>query len=297
MSLSSQTDILRCSYHARVDSEAWARAEMAKTAADPETFERRLKEQLERKLSGRGRFGARDNEGVWVEEVRLEGSYPDTTGVIILRDDRQPACRFAWSFGQLWDWRTFEDVRGADPDDHASTIEMYLDEDVEAVNYGIPIRCVEDDLTPVGLHEVSLENAARRAPFPVLAPSRAPAPGHPRVFYEERRRFYPFATAHLVYESRDGLVVSCQTERLRGEVPDTEWERVDRAIGEQTFVMWVLKDGPEAPFRVWPPLDPVRTVGATFDGFILYAQTDFLSRDDLLDMMASVEVVGREDDS
>jgi hypothetical protein len=183
------------------------------------------------------------------------------------------------------------------PDDHASTIEMYLDEDVEAVNYGIPIRCVEDDLTPVGLHEVSLENAARRAPFPVLAPSRAPAPGHPRVFYEERRRFYPFATAHLVYESRDGLVVSCQTERLRGEVPDTEWERVDRAIGEQTFVTWVMKDGPEAPFRVWPPLDPVRTVGATFDGFILYAQTDFLSRDDLLDMMASVEVVGREDDS
>jgi hypothetical protein len=54
---------------------------------------------------------------------------------------------------------------------------------------------------------------------------------------------------------------------------------------------------PEAPFRVWPPLDPVRTVGATFDGFILYAQTDFLSRDDLLEMMASVEVVGREDDS
>jgi hypothetical protein len=51
-------------------------------------------------------------------------------------------------------------------------------------------------------------------------------------------------------------------------VPDTEWERVDRAIGGQTFVMWVLRDGPEAPFRVWPPLDPVRTVGATFDGFI-----------------------------
>ena len=58
MSLPSQTDILRCSYHARVDSEAWARAEMAKTAADPEAFERRLKEQLERKLS------------VWGKEIR-----------------------------------------------------------------------------------------------------------------------------------------------------------------------------------------------------------------------------------
>jgi hypothetical protein len=44
-------------------------------------------------------------------------------------------------------------------------------------------------------------------------------------------------------------------------------------------------------------LDPVRTVGATFDSFLLYVQTDFLSRDDLLDMVASVEGVGREDDS
>jgi hypothetical protein len=280
----------------RVGSEAWARAEMAKAATDPVAFERRLKEQLEQRLAGRRRFQAHENDGVWVEEIRLEGSYPDTTGVIILRDDRQPGCRLAWSFGQLWDWRDFE-LTGAKPEDHVWWIEMYLDEDVEAVNYGIPIRCVENDLTPVGLHEASLKDAARRAPFPVLAPSRAPAPGHPRVFYEERRRFYPFATAYLVYESRDGLVVSCQTERLRGEVPETGWERVDRAVGEQTAVMWDLKHAREAPFRVWIPLDPVRTVGATFDGFFLYVQTDFLSRDDLLDMMASVEVVGREDDS
>jgi len=181
-----------------------------------------------------------------------------------------------WSFGQLWDWRDFEQA-GAIPEDHAWWIEETLDEDVEAVNYGIPIRCVENDLTPVGLHEVSLKDAARRAPFPVLAPSRAPAPGLPRVFYEERRRFYLFATAYLVYESRDGLVVSCQTERLRGEVPKTGWERVDRAVGEQTAVMRDRKHAREAPFRVRIPLDPVRTVGATFDGFFLYAQTDFLS--------------------
>ena len=45
--------------------------------------------------------------------------------------------------------------------------------------------------------------------------------------------------------------------------------------------------GPEhpgkPPFRVWPELDPMRTLGATSEGFFLYAQTDFLSRDDLLD--------------
>ena len=61
--------------------------------------------------------------------------------------------------------------------------------------------------------------------------------------------------------------------------------------------MWDLKQTGEAPFGVWPLLDPVRTVRATFDGFYLYAQTDFLSRNDLLDMMASVEMIGREDDS
>jgi predicted PP-loop superfamily ATPase len=65
-----------------------ARAEMAKAAADSKAFERRLKERLEQRLAGRRRFQAHDNDGVWVEEVRLEGSYPDTTGLIILRDDR-----------------------------------------------------------------------------------------------------------------------------------------------------------------------------------------------------------------
>jgi hypothetical protein len=62
---------------------------MAKAAADPGAFERRLKEQLERKLGGRGRFRAHNNDGVWVEEVRLEGSYPDTTGMIILSSSPQ----------------------------------------------------------------------------------------------------------------------------------------------------------------------------------------------------------------
>jgi hypothetical protein len=74
---------------------------MAKAAADSKAFERRLKERLEQRLAGRRRFQALDNDGVWVEEVRLEGSYPDTTGLIILRDDRQPGCRFAWRLGEL----------------------------------------------------------------------------------------------------------------------------------------------------------------------------------------------------
>jgi hypothetical protein len=268
---------------------------MAKAAADPGAFERRLKERLERRLAGRRSFQAHDNDGVWVEEVRMEGSYPDTTGAIILRDDRQPGCRFAWSLGELWDWRAFGDA-GADPDEQASWIEMNLDEDVEAVNYGIPIRCIEGELTFVGRREVSLTEAARRAPFPVLVPARLPPGSQLQAFYEERRRFFPFATLDLIYHSRDGVLVSCQTERLRQEVQDLGWERVDTAVGEQTFVSWVLEHPGEASFTVWPLLNPVRTVGATFDSFLLFMQTDFLSRDDLVEIVASVEEVRREDE-
>ena len=90
-----------------MDLEAWARAEMAKAATDSEAFERRLKERLDQRLAGRRRFQAHDNDGVWVEEVRLEGSYPETTGLIILRDDRQPDCLLAWRLGEVWDWRAF----------------------------------------------------------------------------------------------------------------------------------------------------------------------------------------------
>ena len=100
-----------------------------------------------------------------------------------------------------------------------------------------------------------------------------------------------------MYRSRDGLLVSCQTEGLRGDLQDLGWERVDRAVGEETFVFWALEHAGEPPFKVWPELDPIRTLGATSEGFYLYMQTDFLSRDDLLDIMASVEVAGREDDS
>ena len=262
---------------------------MAKAAADPGAFERHLKEALERRLSGRRRFRARDNEGVWVEEVVLEGSYPATTGSIILRDDRQPDCRFAWNVGELWDRQAFQDV-GADPEERAGWLEIYLDEDVEAVRYGLPIRCLANELTPVGPHEVSLEGTVRRAPFPVLVPSRPLGERGPQVLYEERRRFFPFAAVHLVYRSPDGLLVSCQTERLRQKVPDVGWERVDRVRGDETFVSWILEHTGELRFTVWPLLDPVRTVGATFDGFLLFMQTDFLSEDDLVEIAASVEL-------
>jgi hypothetical protein len=269
---------------------------MAKAAADPGAFEGRLKERLERRLAGRKRFQAYHNDGVWVEEVRLDGSYPDTTGMIILRDDRQPGCRFAWRLGELWNWRSFE-MTGADPDEQANWIELHLDEDVEAVNYGIPIRCLEGELTFMGKTEVSLKEAVRRAPFPVVLPTQLPAKGEPQVFYEERRRFRPFATLDLVYRFRDGLLVSCQTEQPWEDVQDLGWERVDRAVGEETFVLWALEHAGGPPFTVWPEVNPIRTLGATFEGFYLYVQTDFLGHDDLVDAMTSIEAIGPQDES
>jgi len=269
---------------------------MAKAAADPGAFERRLKERLEQMLVGRRRFQAHHNDGVWVEEVRLDGSYPDTTGAIILRDDRQPGCRFAWRLGELWDWRSFK-MTGADPHEQTNWIVLDLDEDVEAVNYGIPIRCLEGEVAFMGKTEMSLTEAVRRAPFPVVVPAQLPATSEPQVFYEEQRRFRPFATLDLVYRFRDGLLVSCQTEQLWDDVQDLGWERVDRAVGEQTFVSWALEHAGEPPFTVWPELNPIRTLGATFEGFYLYMQTNFLGQDDLVEAMTSIEAIGPDDES
>jgi hypothetical protein len=72
---------------------------MAKAGADPSAFERRLKDRLERRLVGQRRFQAKDNDGVRVEEVRLEGAYPDTTVSI------RPLCRLTartarWGFAE-----------------------------------------------------------------------------------------------------------------------------------------------------------------------------------------------------
>jgi hypothetical protein len=91
--------------------------------------------------------------------------------------------------------------------------------------------------------------------------------------------------------------VSCQTERLRADGQDPGWERVERTVRAVTFVLWALEHAGEPPFKVWPELDPIRTLGATFEGFHLYMQTDFLSQDDLVEAMTSIEAVGRDDES
>jgi hypothetical protein len=108
---------------------------------------------------------------------------------------------------------------------------------------------------------------------------------------------YVFRTAFNLNRFGDGLLVSCQTEGLRGDLQDLGWERVDRVVGNETFVLRALEHAGDPPFTVWPELHPIRTLGATFEGFYLCMQTDFLSRDDLLDTIASVEVVGHEEDS
>ncbi len=50
-------------------------------------------------------------------------------------------------------------------------------------------------------------------------------------------------------------------------------------------------------FTVWPELNPIRTLGATFEGFYLYMQTDFLGQDDLVEAMTSIEAIGPDDES
>ena len=44
------------------------------------------------------------SEGLEVEAVRLEGSFPETEVVILFRDKERPKCTFGFRWGSLWEW-------------------------------------------------------------------------------------------------------------------------------------------------------------------------------------------------
>jgi hypothetical protein len=56
----------------------------------------------ERQLKAEIEEGYRPEPGVAVEEVGLQGSYPDTVLFLIFRSERRPGHRFRYEF-QLWD--------------------------------------------------------------------------------------------------------------------------------------------------------------------------------------------------
>ena len=76
-----------------------------------------------------------------------------------------------------------------------------------------------------------------------------------RTAVRESKRAHQDVDALVV----DGQAVVRVSPRTGRQLPNgaaarggagTGWERVDWAVGEQTFVMWDLKHGREAPFRV-----------------------------------------------
>jgi hypothetical protein len=119
-----------------------------------------------------------------VDQVRLEGEYPDTFIAVIMWADQLPVCRVGWR-RPLWDAGMFADW-GPEPEQHASMYGIYFDEDVLAEGYGPPRRCLPDPdwTTWMGRHEVEVEEAARRAPFPVLLPSAPPTDSAPTILYD-----------------------------------------------------------------------------------------------------------------
>lgn len=281
-----------------MDYEEIGRRLIAEAANDPAGFEERFKGALEDALVGERRFEAEGNDGVWVEGIQMAGSYPGTELSIVLRDDAQPGCRFVEGPWNVWDEQAFGTI-GPDPERHALWQQMALQEDIDAIWHGLPIRCQPGELTRVGEHRVTLKEAMERAPFPLLIPTQLPAPAEPDVVFEDRRRFFPFASVRLVYPYPDGHLVSCQAERLRQRAPRDGWEEVQREIEGRPAGAAILEQrgGEEARFTVWADLKPARTVKVGYEGFSIWLQTDFLDASRLLEVAFSFEdVTSTEDD-
>ncbi len=116
-------------------------------AIDPEAWEQRLKAFIERNYIERPRTW-RDNKSrgeVSVEDVGLEGSYPDTAVVVIVRDDTRPDCRFGFR-EPLWDQGT-PDPHWPTPEELAWRIMLGLEEMIQPLGWGLPDECDPQGIT------------------------------------------------------------------------------------------------------------------------------------------------------
>ena len=116
-------------------------------AIDPEAWEQRLKAWIERHYLRRP-TGWHDNKSrgeVTVEDVGLDGSYPDTAVVVIVRDQSRPHCRFGFRI-PLWaegtpnpHWHT--------PEELAWRTMLGLEEMIQPIGWGLPDECDPQGIT------------------------------------------------------------------------------------------------------------------------------------------------------
>jgi hypothetical protein len=160
----------------------------------------------------------------------------------------------------------------------AVDLELALDEDIGAEYYGMPTRCAPGPITWIGPHEVTLEEAAQRAPFPVAVPTHSTSIGEPTVVFEDRRTSFPFASVHLWFELEDGSMHCHQAERFRFALDEDAWdvETVDEwPIAVRRWVMHPTGLPSWSALLRWP-------------GSAVLLESDVLTREEILSVARSL---------
>lgn len=83
-----------------------------------------------------------------VEQILLEGQYPNTEIVYLFRHSSRPKCLFGFRWGTFWDWVEGEDyVRKHGPETPASLATIVSVNFEEAAELHLPERCSEGEIT------------------------------------------------------------------------------------------------------------------------------------------------------
>lgn len=116
----------------------------------PDYYAARLAAALRQRYASRpaGEHFAGRAQRCWVEDVSLDGAYPGSQLMVLVRDGDRPACTFGFRL-PVWnqDGRPAMEDDWPTPEGHAWIVAIHLEEDVEAAGHGLPAECTPGEVT------------------------------------------------------------------------------------------------------------------------------------------------------
>lgn len=116
----------------------------------PDYYAARLVAALRQRYASRpaGEHFAGRAQRCWVEDVSVDGVYPGSQLVVLVRDGDRPGCTFGFRL-PVWDQdgRPAMEHHWPTPEVHAWILATNLEEDVEAAGHGLPAECTPGEVT------------------------------------------------------------------------------------------------------------------------------------------------------